>query len=183
MELMYEIEACVRRAALVLKDQLTVAMSDTPGGFKGINFQAGTLKEIAETLNDWSKDPVLRYEKMPIVCLLTPFLVTKSQGSELEQAKFTLFTAYPSEINQKRRERQVRSFEPILNPIVDETINQIHAAHFCHSYPTDTRFSTIEHDFWAKDKNKSIFNETVDAVETRDFTLILSSSYFDQNHF
>ena len=177
MELVYEIGKCVAKADLVLRDGLTAAYTKVGGTFRKINFQAGTLKEIAETLNDWSKSDTLRYEKMPIVCLLTPFEIASLAGSELPQAKFTLFTACATEPNLKRYQRQVKTFEPILNPIVTETIRQIIASHAFQAYELDVRYKLIEHDYWAKDRQKSIFNEYVDAVETRDFTINLSLSH------
>lgn len=181
MEFVYEIQACVKRAALVLLPTsydpaaLTGLRKYYPG-IQTINFQAGTLREITETLDVWSKSDTLKYEKLPIVCLVTPFAKRHPAGSELEQVKCTLFIACGTQATLRRQERQTKTFEPVLNPIVKETINQIINSVICANYLIDVTYTEIEHDYWAKDKQKSIFNEYVDAIEIRDLIFNLTPS-------
>lgn len=190
MDLIYEIRAAVKRAAakLILPDMVDTDGTRTPKGLRGsgvpnackfedINFQVGTLKEITETLNEYSRSDTLRFQKFPIVCLVTPYAKTKPSSAELENVRLTLFIACATEPHDRRADRQVKTFDPILNPIAKEVIRQIVASSFCMTYEGDVRYQQIEHDYWAKDKQASIFNEFVDAVELRDFTINIQQPY------
>lgn len=188
MELVYEIQAAVARAEsrllppLVPGDPLTGLRLAVLGensdvnmvAIETINFQAGTLPEITDTLNSYGKSDTLRYQKMPVVCLITPFEV--SQNGDFNQARFTLFIACPTRSEWKRYERQTKTFEPVLNPIVKEVIRQIIASPACMSYEQDVRYRVIEHDYWSKEANANVFNENVDAVEIRDITINLNKN-------
>jgi len=184
MELVYEIKAAVARAESKLLPRVTNPNAPKTGlrlvaedpnskvnmrRIETINFQAGTLGEITQTLNEYSKSEQLRYQKMPIVCLITPFSL--SANGDFKQARFTLFIACPTSPHWKRYERQVNSFEPVLKPIVREVIRQILASNSCMTYENDIRYQEIEHDYWSKEGNASIFNEYVDAIEIRDITI------------
>lgn len=194
MDLIYEIRAAVKRAAskLILPDidgvdengntvkiKQGLRAVDAPNAckFEDINFQAGTLTEITQTLDEYGRSDTLRYQKFPVVCLVTPYAKTKPASAELENVRFTLFIACAANATDKRATRQVKSFSPILHPVAREVIRQIIDAPFCMTYEGDIRYQEIEHDYWAKEKQAQIFNQAVDAIELRDFTINIQQPY------
>lgn len=187
MDFIYEIQAAVKRAAskLIPRDangafvEQGLRVSGAPNAckFEDINFQVGTLREITETLNEWGKSDKFRYKKFPIVCLITPYSTTKPAAAELENVRFTLFIACATEATDRRLDRQAKTFTPILQPISNAVTKEIIAAPCCMTYEGDVRFQEIEHDYWAKEQDANVFNEYVDAIELRDFTINIQQPY------
>lgn len=151
-----------------------VAKTDTvlfPTLNKHLHYEFGHPLELVATLQEMTKDPSKQNLKYPFIGLLTDIPVDKDVVGFYGTGKFTIIIATLSLNTYKAKERLVKNFKPILQPIKVELERQLN---LLPQFTTEEgiKYTEIEHYYWGKQglygNQGNIFNDWVDCIELRD---------------
>lgn len=128
-----------------------------------IGFHYGYIKELNETLVQYSKSPATYNKKFPLIWLVQPFTI--SIGEELGNygsiRDLRIFIIQQSEKNYKAAERMTKVFKPVLYPIYHELIAQmkVHSTIFFQG-----KHKMTDRYYWG-DSQQTVLNDVVDCME------------------
>lgn len=129
-----------------------------------LNYQYGYIRELNETLQQWSKTETDRVLKFPLLYLEQPFNVQRSTSAatygKLDVVR--VFIINETQLNWKAKDRMDNNFKPIIYPIYRELLNQIDLSQAFSTQSADQ----IEHTFtdryfWGNDQ-QNVLNDKID---------------------
>lgn len=163
----------VRRVNAAVIDQIKAECK----GIYGINYMHGHWKEVSGRLVDMGKNPKTAKNKFPLVVLLEDFpfdYTTKNPTGTVQ----VLICAVTNK-NYNSDERQAKIFNPILDPIYWELLNQMAKS----GYFAQTYYLKFPHKKWDRKafgkedpygNSANIPLEYLDVVQMQNLQLILN---------
>lgn len=110
-----------------------------------LNYQYGYIRELNETLIQYTSNDAFLPLKFPLVWLEQPFTVVRNEApgyfGRIERLRF--FICQQTDVNYKARQRMDLIFKPILYPIYWELLNGIDLSL---AFLTQSRYQ-IQHSF------------------------------------
>lgn len=98
-----------------------------PAGITGVRYDYGHWLELQENINELDNSPKIaaKKSKYPVIMLLEDVPINRTGDGYYGTATFTMLIATNTQPQWKSAERQVKTFDPILDPIYQELLNQI----------------------------------------------------------
>lgn len=142
-----------------------------------INYLHGHPKEILNTLSEQGKSKSLKYKKYPLVALFQDF------GEEMGETvgayastSLNLVICTSTEAHYTSGQRYEKNFKPVLYPIYEEFLKQLHASKaFDTLSAAKIRHRKTDRLFWGRNglygNDGNIFNDRIDAIEIENLNL------------
>lgn len=92
---------------------------------QAVNYQFGHPLEILETLKQRDESVTLRYKKYPLVALFTDIEEDKGLLGRYSSEELTIMVVYHTLPTYKAEERLMKTFKPVIHPIVDSLVKII----------------------------------------------------------
>jgi len=128
-----------------------------------VGFHYGYVRELNETLVQYSKSPGTFDKKFPLIWLVQPFTISIAEdlGNYGTIRDLRLFIIQQSEKNYKAAERMTNVFKPVLYPIYNELIAQmkVHSTIFFQS-----KHKMTDRYYWGE-AQQTVLNDVVDCME------------------
>lgn len=129
---------------------LPTLQADDPA-IQAVHYEYGHPLEIMETCRQMDKSPTLRYKKYPMVALFTDIRERKGTMGEYSRATIDLVVVHHTLPSYKAEERRLKTFMPVIHPIVDELVNQIaESDYFIDSNPNTIERTEIDRYYWGR---------------------------------
>lgn len=126
----------------------------------------GYVKELNETLIQYSRSPASYDKKFPLIWLKEPFAIAAEPLIYGRIEELWMFIMTDTRRDYKSYQRKEKTFKPVLYPIRDELINQMSSRPEFANYQARTGFKLTDHYYWGEEE-KSVLNDIVDTVAIR----------------
>lgn len=139
-----------------------------------VYYQHGSLLEINQNLAQMSQSTTFKSQKFPLVALLHDY--PRNKGGQFEQVRLTILIATNTLAEYKADKRLEVNFKPILDPIYNELLKQIHLNNnFLTTSSLRLSHTKIDHYYYGTEgpsgHSATRFNDLVDCIEIRDLEL------------
>jgi hypothetical protein len=165
---MPHVDIAVEMGEVVAKTQAKLALPQ-------LVYLWGHPLEVVNTLQEYTKNPVKETQKFPLVALFTDIPVRRNQPiGFFGNTRLHLVVANITKSEYKAPERLALNFQPILQPIKDELVNQI-TKHHQWTMAGLLVYEEIERYYWGKQglygNQGNVFNDYIDCIELRDLSI------------
>lgn len=145
----------------------------------GIWYEHGHILEIVETLKQKDESDQFINKKYPLVALLQDYPDNGGDFGLNGSVTLHIVIVNYSTGTWKAEERQVKNFDPILQPIYDSLMKHIAYNPYFNEYSLSKIQKTkIDRMFWGRDGlygvEGNVFEDKVDCIEIKDLQLKLS---------
>lgn len=156
----------------VFGDVVLKAQTFLPNGFKMLNYEYGSLKEIQETLNQKKNNVSTRW---PLVWLVEDIPQDRAnQNGFYADVSLNLIIATPTKKDWKSYQRDAETFDPVLRPIYWALLKSVSRTTAFRS-PDEFRginHTMTERKYWGRDDHASnLFSTFIDAIEITNLEL------------
>jgi hypothetical protein len=155
----------------ILVDEMGVIVNEVQAALSMpvLNYQYGYIKELNETLIQWSKSESFASEKFPLVYMEQPFNIARgsSAGFFGTAEVIRLFIMNETKKEWKAKDRMTNNFKPVIHPIVREILKQIDISVVFHTQSAEM----IEHTFTDRYFFGEAMSFLVDAIDCSILTL------------
>lgn len=90
-----------------------------------LNYQYGYIRELNETLLQWSKNPIDSPKKYPLIWLEQPFTIQRGIPAYFGSVNIRLFIMMGSSKDLKAEQRMDLVYKAVIYPIYRELLNQM----------------------------------------------------------
>jgi len=139
---------------------------------KGVRFASGHPLEITQRLIQYTQHDDLKFEKFPLIALYTDFPIYHRRHGDYHGTSLEIAIVHYTEPNYQARDREMKSFIPILHPIYALFMEGIEESSMFigpqYAHKVTDRY------FWGKKPLGNEYNDYVDAVHIEDLELIVN---------
>lgn len=143
----------------------------------GVHYEHGHPMEVIETLNQKDASETYQFDKYPLIALFQDFPERVSDNTGIQsEATLHLIIARATKADFKAAERYDYNFRPVLYPVYEELLYQIHRHPAIISKgPALIRHTKYDRLYWGRQglygNEGNIFNDRIDCIEIRDLQL------------
>lgn len=146
-----------------------------------LNYQYGYLKELKETLAQYSVTHEFEVKKFPLVWVVQPFSIIRGiPGWYGSLDNLQIFIIQATEKTLKASERMVKTFKPVIYPIYREILNQLVLATCFDQKDVDTLAHKITDRYWWGEDQQKIIDDVFDCMEISQLKLKISNNLNSQ---
>lgn len=129
-----------------------------------LNYQYGYLRELNETLKQYTTTDEFQLKKFPMIWLQQPFTIRKDTTAITYGTieSMNIFICAETDQNLKAAKRMELKFKPILYPIYYELMNQIdYSLSFLTQSPNQIEHSLVDRYYWG---DGDVFESKIDCI-------------------
>jgi len=136
--------------------------------------------EVVNTLTEWTKHPVKKFAKFPIIILMQDFEERKGVEQGVNSSvSLNLVICMNTKPEYKSADRYVNTFKPVLYPLYDSFIDTIiTSGYFKNVSHGVVQHTKIDRVFYGNEGNTANqFNDRIDAIEIRNLELDILNNF------
>lgn len=109
-----------------VKTELLETLQAADSGINTINYLYGSMDEVRETLQQYDESPEERFNKYPLIVLVTPFHEKMGEGSGYySKATVRIGIAHHTDRDKKSKERYQNNIVKVLLPLYETLLEEI----------------------------------------------------------
>lgn len=130
-----------------------------------INYQYGYVQELVMVLQQMSKAPKSHNVTFPLVWVKQPFTIRRDAvGFYGKVVDLEIFICMSSEKTWLAQERMTKNFKPILYPLYNALLSEIHLSSAFSTSSPDTIIHEVTDFYWWGEQQQAVLNDAVDCV-------------------